>query len=94
MGNKAKDFKSGTWNTAGVRHGRAALPRDQKVTVKRGELIRESPAAIPFKASELSYLHKPKHKALYKCLQIAIRLSPLEDFGKHSLSRAYVITKK
>lgn len=53
MGNKAKDFKSGTLNTAGVQHGRAALQRDQEVTVKRGELVRESPAAVPFKASEL-----------------------------------------
>lgn len=53
MGNKAKDFKSATSNTLGVWHSRTGLIRDQKVMLKRGKLICESPVAIPFKASEL-----------------------------------------
>lgn len=53
MGNKVKDFKSATLNTAGVWHRRTGLRRDQKAMFKRGKLICESPVAIPFKASEL-----------------------------------------
>lgn len=83
MGNKAKDFKSATSNTLGVWHSRTGLIRDQKVMLKRGKLICESPVAIPFKASELWYLHKLKCKALYKCLQIAILLSPLLESASY-----------